>query len=295
MQRGIYMNYVTFSTRELGGKSSPFILSVAEWKAFSDYMKQCVSLPTSVDILQERICNINEGQLRTSWHRLLAEDIIYPRMVTTGLEITTKVKQSSRFWDAGGRAGIISLAQNIVAYADLICIKHHDDLNQVLLEAQNGNLSPNSKSKFINICKDLSEHALRYHQQAQTMMTYLSEFYTEIEGCKDAHQNCTDMISRIGMRNHLEYAVVHNTVTFLLGAIRRIIPSETKILPVIRKIHLIWGAISYDLKELGDDIGQDLDNLPAIIAALELELAFENWSSIRQEAEDFYKNAENFS
>ncbi|PHE31166.1 hypothetical protein [Bacillus toyonensis] len=289
------MNYVAFSTRELGGKSSPFILSVAEWRAFSDYMKECISLPTSISVLQERICNINDGQLREGWNRLLTGDAVYPMMVNTGMEITTNVKQASRFWGTGGRTEIISLAQNIVTYADLICIKHHDDLNRVLLEAQNGNLSPSTKSKFIDICNDLSEHALRYHQQAQTMMTYLSEFYTEIEGCKDAHDNCTAMISRIGMRNHLEYAVVHNTVTFLLGAIRRIIPSETKILPVIRKIHLIWGAISYDLKELGDDIGQDLDNLPAIIAALELELAFENWSAIRQEAEDFYKNAENFS
>lgn len=289
------MNYVAFSTRELGGRSSPFILSVAEWRAFSEYMKECISLPTSMDILEERICHINNGQLTESWNRLLTGDVVYPSMVNAGIGITTKVKQASRFWGNEGRAEIISLAQNIVAYADLICIKHHDDLNQVLFEAQNGNLSPNTKSKFVNICKDLSEHALRYHQQAQIMMTYLSDFYTEIEGCKDAHQNCTDMLSRIGIRNHLEYAVVHNTTTFLLGAIRRIIPSETKILPVIRKIHMIWGAISYDLKELGDDMSQDLDNLPAIIAALELELAFENWSAIREEAENFHKNAEDFS
>ncbi|WP_257154675.1 hypothetical protein [Bacillus thuringiensis] len=74
-----------------------------------------------------------------------------------------------------------------------------------------------------------------------------------------------------------------------------VIPSETKIAPVIRKIHLIWSAIFYDLKELGENMSEDLVSLPDIIAALELELAFENWSAIRQEAEDFHKNAENFS
>ncbi|WP_301183889.1 hypothetical protein [Bacillus toyonensis] len=42
-------------------------------------------------------------------------------------------------------------------------------------------------------------------------------------------------------------------------------------------------------------MSEDLVSLPDIIAALELELAFENWSAIREEAEDFYKNAENFS
>ncbi|PEN20232.1 hypothetical protein CN630_32305, partial [Bacillus wiedmannii] len=81
-------------------------------------------------------------------------------------------------WGTGGRAAIIALAQNIVAYADLICIKHRDDLNQVLLEAHNGNMSPSTKTKFIIVCKDLSEHALRYHLQSQTMLAYLSDFYT---------------------------------------------------------------------------------------------------------------------
>ncbi|KLA26213.1 hypothetical protein [Bacillus cereus] len=42
-------------------------------------------------------------------------------------------------------------------------------------------------------------------------------------------------------------------------------------------------------------MSEDLVSLPDIIAALELELAFENWSTIREEAEEFYKNAGSFS
>ncbi|EPC8411828.1 hypothetical protein ACR3AM_006321 [Bacillus thuringiensis] len=290
------MNYAAaFSTHELGGKSSPFLLSVEEWRDFSNYMKKCISLPTTQSILQERISKINNGQLTQSWFNLIERSTSYSTLVLTGTEMTTRVKEASEFWDTGGRAAIIALAQNIVAYADLICIKHRDDLNQVLLEAHNGNMSPITKTKFINICNDLSEHALKNHLQSQTMLTYLSDFYTVIGECKDTHQSCLNLISQIAIRDHLEYAVVHNTVTFLLGAISSVIPSETKILPVIRKIHLIWSAISYDLKELGENMSEDLVSLPDIIAALELELAFENWSAICEEAEDFYKNAENFS
>ncbi|MGW5983866.1 hypothetical protein ACWFOP_26440 [Bacillus mycoides] len=290
------MNYAAaFSTHELGGKSSPFLLSVEEWRAFSNYMKKCISLPTTQSILQERISNINNGQLTQSWFNLIERDTAYSTLVLTGTEMTTRVKEASGFWGTGGRAAIIALAQNIIAYANLICIKHRDDLNQVLLEAHNGNMSPSTKTKFINVCKDLSEHALRYHLESQTMLTYLSDFYTVIGDCKDTHQSCLNLIPRIAIRDHLEYAVVHNTGTFLLGAISSVIPSETKILPVIRKIHLIWSAISYDLKELGENMSEDLVSLPDIIAALELELAFENWSVIREEAEEFHKNAENFS
>ncbi|MCU4991503.1 hypothetical protein OCF10_21625 [Bacillus cereus] len=290
------MNYAAaFSTHELGGKSSPFLLSVEEWRDFSNYMKKCISLPTNQSILQERISNINNGQLTQSWFNLIERSHAYSTLVLTGTEMTTRVKEASGFWENGGRAAIIALAQNIVAYADLICVKHSDDLNQVLLEAHNGNISPSTKTRFINVCKDLSEHALIYHLQSQTMLTYLSDFYTVIGDCKDTHQNCENLISQIAIRDYLEYAVVHNTVTFLLGAIRSVIPSETKILPVIRKIHLIWSAISYDLKELWESMSEDLVSLPDIIAALELELAFENWSTIREEAEEFYKNAENFS
>ncbi|MGG1151564.1 hypothetical protein [Bacillus wiedmannii] len=289
------MNYAAFSTHELGGKSSPFLLSVEEWRAFSNYINQCVSLPTNIDSIIDAINRVKNGTLKQSLFDLRNRGSSYTRVLTTSIEMTTKVKEASLFWGAGGRVGIISLAQNIVRYADLICIKHYADLNQVLLEAQKGHLSPNTKSKFINICKDLSEHALRYHLESQTMLTYISGFYTVIRGCKDTHQNCQDTLFRVPMYNNREYEVIAHTDIYLLRSIRNVIPSEAYILPVIRKIHLIWSAISYDLKELGADLNEDLVSLPAIIAALELELAFENWSAIRQKAEDFYKNAENFS
>ncbi|PFQ36743.1 hypothetical protein COK05_29785 [Bacillus cereus] len=286
------MNPVVFPIRQLEDNNSPFILSVDEWRRFSDYMKKCNYLPINIDALEEYICTKSDGKFKESWDRLVKEDTPFCIMLFISWGVTNNIKQASLFWGNGEPAEIISLAQNIVTDTDLICIKHHDNFNQILLEAQNGNLSPNTKSKFLYICNDLSNHTLKYHQQAQKMTRDLSQFYTTIGECDYAYEKCTEMIPRIGIRNHLEYSVVYGTFTSLASQLGRVIPSETHILPIIRKIHRIWSAISYDLKELSRDMSEDLDNLPAIIAALELELAFENLSAIRKEVEYFYKNYE---
>jgi hypothetical protein len=284
-----------FAIRKLRDKNSPFILSVTEWRNLSNYMKKCISMPIDVEAIEKYICTTNDGIYKKSWDRLVDEDNAFCTMITIAWVTTLTVKSTSIFWGDGERAEIISLAHNIVTDIDLMCIKHHDDFIQVLLEAQNGNLSPNTKSKFIYMCEDLYKLTLRYHQQAQIMMGYLSKFYTEIEGCIDGYERCAGMISRIGIRNHLEFSVVSATYNSLATSVGSVIPSKTHITPLIRKIHLIFSAISYDLQEVAKDMSEDLNNLPAIIAALELELAFENLSSIRNEAEDFYKNAEDFS
>ncbi|PGQ50543.1 hypothetical protein COA16_30470, partial [Bacillus thuringiensis] len=140
-----------------------------------------------------------------------------------------------------------------------------------------------------NICKDLSSHAQTYYQQSQSMETSLSEFYSEIQKHEDTVQNWSYLRSQLALHTSNDFAVAQHTNVYLVVPVEHSVRYKENVLPVIRKVHRIWGSISYDLKELADNI-EDIENLEAFIAALELELAFENWSAIREEAEDFHKN-----
>ncbi|SDE19639.1 hypothetical protein SAMN04487767_11657 [Bacillus wiedmannii] len=287
------MNHLAFSPRELGGKDSPFLLTIDEWRKFANYLNDWISAPTSIDHVKERIYSILDGKLKKNWDRLITTPA-FRRLVEEAIATKLSVREKCNFWNNGGHKDILILSQNIVAFADLIIIKYYNDLNQVILEAQNGKLSPNTKSKFINICKDLSNHAQTYYQQSQSMTTSLSEFYSEIHKYEGRVQEWSRLMSNLSLLNSDDFAVAQNTVVYLVAPVMHLVQFKDSVLAVIRKVHRIWSAISYDLKELADNI-EDIENLEELIAALELELAFEDWKAIRDEAENFYKNAENFS
>ncbi|OAB42159.1 hypothetical protein [Paenibacillus glacialis] len=286
------MNHLVFSPRELGGKYSPFLLTIDEWRQFANYLNNCISAPTRVDQLRILISNIHEGKFIKSWDSLIQRDS-FRIGVEEATAFTSKVKEECDFWDNGGHKGILILSQNIVAFADLITIKYYNDLNQIISEALNGKLSPNTKSKFVNICKDLSNHAQTYYQQSQSMATSISEFYSVILECDAVINKCKPPIIN-SMRTADDYVVVNNIFRFLFRPLTTMAIYRDSVLPIIRKVHRIWSAISYDLKDTADNI-EDIENLEEFIAALELELAFEDWKQIRDEAENFYKNASNIS
>lgn len=243
--------------------------------------------------MKERIYLILDGKVKSNWDRLITTST-FRRLVEEALAIKLNVREKCRFWNNGGHKDILILSQNIVAFADLITIKYFNDLNQVILEAQNGKLSPNTKSKFVNMCKDLSNHAQTFYQQSQSIATSLSEFYSEIQKYEEIVPTWSYLMSQLPLYNSNDFVVAQNTVVYLVAPVKHLIQFKENVLPVIRKVHRIWGSISYDLKELADNI-EDIENLEEFIAALELELAFEDWKAIRDEAENFYKNAENFS
>ncbi|WP_241139237.1 hypothetical protein [Bacillus mycoides] len=287
------MNHLAFSPRELGGKDSPFLLTIEEWRSFANYLNKWISAPTSIDQVKERIYLILDGKVKSNWDRLIITST-FRRLVEEALATKLNVREKCRFWNNGGHKDILILSQNIVAFADLITIKYFNDLNQVILEAQNGKLSPNTKSKFVNMCKDLSNHAQTFYQQSQSIATSLSEFYSEIQKYEEIVPTWSYLMSQLPLYNSNDFVVAQNTVVYLVAPVKHLIQFKENVLPVIRKVHRIWGSISYDLKELADNI-EDIENLEEFIAALELELAFEDWKAIRDEAENFYKNAENFS
>ncbi|KXY42565.1 hypothetical protein MHB70_26765 [Bacillus sp. FSL M7-1020] len=287
------MNHLAFSPRELGGKDSPFLLTIEEWRSFANYLNKWISAPTSIDQVKERIYLILDGKVKSNWDRLITTST-FRRLVEEAIATKLNVIEKCRFWENGGHKDILIIAQNIVAFADLISIKYHNDLNQVISEAQTGKLSPNTKSKFINICKDLSSHAQTYYQQSQSMETSLSEFYSEIQKYEETVQTWSYLMSQLPLQNSNDFVVAQNTVVYLVAPVMSLVQYKESVCTVIRKVHRIWSAISYDLKELADNI-EDIENLEEFIAALELELAFEDWKTIRDEAENFYKNAENFS
>ncbi|HDR7849789.1 hypothetical protein COI41_30610 [Bacillus toyonensis] len=287
------MNHLAFSPRELGGKDSPFLLTIEEWRSFANYLNKWISAPTSIDQVKERIYLILDGKVKSNWDRLIITST-FRRLVEEALATKLNVREKCRFWNNGGHKDILILSQNIVAFADLITIKYFNDLNQVILEAQNGKLSPNTKSKFVNMCKDLSNHAQTFYQQSQSIATSLSEFYSEIQKYEEIVPTWSYLMSQLPLYNSNDFVVAQNTVVYLVAPVKHLIQFKENVLPVIRKVHRIWGSISYDLKELADNI-EDIENLEEFIAALELELAFEDWKAIRNEAENFYKNAENFS
>ncbi|PGW27137.1 hypothetical protein COD95_02390 [Bacillus thuringiensis] len=287
------MNHLAFSPRELGGKDSPFLLTIEEWRKFAKYLNDWMSEPTSIDQVKEAIYRIRDGIFKQNWDRLITTSA-FRRLVEESIATKLIIREKCRFWDNGGCKDILILSQNIVAFADMITIKYYNDLNQIILEAQDGELFPNTKAKFINICKDLSSHAQTYYQQSQSMEISLSEFYSEIQKHEDTVQNWSYLRSQLALHTSNDFAVAQHTNVYLVVPVEHSVRYKENVLPVIRKVHRIWGSISYDLKELADNI-EDIENLEAFIAALELELAFENWSAIREEAEDFHKNAENFS
>ncbi|OOR09349.1 hypothetical protein BW897_28055 [Bacillus cereus] len=287
------MNHLAFSPRELGGKNSPFLLTIEEWRSFANYLNKWISAPTSIDQVKERIYLILDGKVKSNWDRLITTST-FRRLVEEAITTKLNVIEKCRFWDNGGHKDILIIAQNIVVFADLISIKYHNDLNQVISEAQAGKLSPNTKSKFVNICKDLSSHAQTYYQQSQSMETSLSEFYSEIQKYEETVQTWSYLMSQLPLQNSNDFVVAQNTVVYLVAPVMSLVQYKDSVCTVIRKVHRIWSAISYDLKELADNI-EDIENLEEFIAALELELAFEDWKAIRDEAENFYKNAENFS
>ncbi|MBJ7968156.1 hypothetical protein JDS84_32590, partial [Bacillus cereus] len=108
-----------------------------------------------IDQVKERIYLILDGKVKSNWDRLITTST-FRRLVEEAITTKLNVIEKCRFWDNGGHKDILIIAQNIVVFADLISIKYHNDLNQVISEAQAGKLSPNTKSKFVNICKDLS-------------------------------------------------------------------------------------------------------------------------------------------
>ncbi|MBJ7950357.1 MULTISPECIES: hypothetical protein [Bacillus cereus group] len=287
------MNHLAFSPRELGGKNSPFLLTIEEWRSFANYLNKWISAPTSIDQVKERIYLILDGKVKSNWDRLITTST-FRRLVEEAITTKLNVIEKCRFWDNGGHKDILIIAQNIVVFADLISIKYHNDLNQVISEAQAGKLSPNTKSKFVNICKDLSSHAQTYYQQSQSMETSLSEFYSEIQKYEETVQTWSYLMSQLPLQNSNDFVVAQNTVVYLVAPVMSLVQYKDSVCTVIRKVHRIWSAISYDLKELADNI-EDIENLEEFIAALEFELAFEDWKAIRDEAENFYKNAENFS
>ncbi|MBY0596206.1 hypothetical protein [Bacillus bingmayongensis] len=287
------MNHLAFSPRELGGKDSPFLLTIEEWRSFANYLNKWISAPTSIDQVKERIYLILDGKVKSNWDRLITTST-FRRLVEEAIATKLNVREKCRFWNNGGHKDILILSQNIVAFADMITIKYFNDLNQVILEAQNGKLSPNTKSKFVNMCKDLSNHAQTFYQQSQSIATSLSEFYSEIQKYEEIVPTWSYLMSQLPLYNSNDFVVAQNTVVYLVAPVKHLIQFKENVLPVIRKVHRIWGSISYDLKELADNI-EDIENLEEFIAALELELAFEDWKAIRNEAENFYKNAENFS
>ncbi|QWH64227.1 hypothetical protein EXW39_29730 (plasmid) [Bacillus mycoides] len=287
------MNHLAFSPRELGGENSPFLLTIEEWRSFANYLNKWISAPTSIDQVKERIYLILDGKVKSNWDRLITTST-FRRLVEEAITTKLNVIEKCRFWDNGGHKDILIIAQNIVVFADLISIKYHNDLNQVISEAQAGKLSPNTKSKFVNICKDLSSHAQTYYQQSQSMETSLSEFYSEIQKYEETVQTWSYLMSQLPLQNSNDFVVAQNTVVYLVAPVMSLVQYKDSVCTVIRKVHRIWSAISYDLKELADNI-EDIENLEEFIAALELELAFEDWKAIRDEAENFYKNAENFS
>ncbi|MBJ7961477.1 hypothetical protein ACFVV6_25500 [Bacillus mycoides] len=287
------MNNLAFSPRELGGKHSPFLLTIDEWRSFAQYLNRWISAPTSIDQVKERMYLVLDGKVKSNWDRLITTST-FSRLVEEAIATKLNVREKCRFWDNGGHKDILIIAQNIVAFADLISIKYYNDLNQVISEALTGKLSPNTKSKFINICKDLSNHAQTYYQQSQSLATSLSEFYSEIQKYEEAEQTWSYLMSQLPLQNSNDFVVAQNTVVYLVAPVMSLIRNKEFVLPVIRKVHRIWSAISYDLKELADNI-DDIENLEEFIAALELELAFEDWKAIRDEAENFYKNAINIS
>ncbi|PGH82598.1 hypothetical protein CN899_16520 [Bacillus thuringiensis] len=287
------MNHLAFSPRELGGKDSPFLLTIEEWRSFANYLNKWISAPTSIDQVKERIYLILDGKVKSNWDRLIITST-FRRLVEEALATKLNVREKCRFWNNGGHKDILILSQNIVAFADLITIKYFNDLNQVILETQNGKLSPSTKSKFVNMCKDLSNHAQTFYQQSQSIATSLSEFYSEIQKYEEIVPTWSYLMSQLPLYNSNDFVVAQNTVVYLVAPVKHLIQFKENVLPVIRKVHRIWGSISYDLKELADNI-EDIENLEEFIAALELELAFEDWKAIRDEAENFYKNAENFS
>ncbi|KXY28650.1 hypothetical protein AT268_15345 [Bacillus cereus] len=287
------MNHLAFSPRELGGKSSPFLLTIEEWRSFAHYLNRWISAPTSIDQVRERIYFILDGKVKNNWDRLITTSI-FRELVEEAIATKLNVREKCRFWDNGGHKDILILSQNIVAFADLISIKYYNDLNQVIFEAQNGKLTPNTKFKFINICKDLSNHAQTYYQQSQSMAISLSEFYSEIQKYEETVQTWSHRMSYLSLHDSNDFVVAQNTVVYLVAPVMNLVQSKEFVFPVIRKVHRIWSAISYDLKELADNI-DDIENLEEFIAALELELAFEDWKAIRDEAENFYKNAINIS
>ncbi|MBK5345701.1 hypothetical protein JFU03_20950 [Bacillus sp. TH44] len=287
------MNHLAFSPRELGGENSPFLLTIEEWRSFANYLNKWISAPTSIDQVKERIYLILDGKVKSNWDRLITTST-FRRLVEEAITTKLNVIEKCRFWDNGGHKDILIIAQNMVVFADLISIKYHNDLNQVISEAQAGKLSPNTKSKFVNICKDLSSHAQTYYQQSQSMETSLSEFYSEIQKYEETVQTWSYLMSQLPLQNSNDFVVAQNTVVYLVAPVMSLVQYKDSVCTVIRKVHRIWSAISYDLKELADNI-EDIENLEEFIAALELELAFEDWKAIRDEAENFYKNAENFS
>ncbi|KMP23658.1 MULTISPECIES: hypothetical protein [Bacillus cereus group] len=287
------MNNLAFSPRELGGKYSPFLLTIDEWRSFARYLNGWISAPTSIDQVKERMYLVLDGKVKKNWDRLITTSV-FRELVEEAIATKLNVREKCRFWENGGHKDILIIAQNIVSFADLISIKYYNDLNQVILEAQTGKLSPNTKSKFINICKDLSNHAQTYYQQSQSMATSLSEFYSEIQKYEETVQTWSHRMSYLSLQNSNDFVVAQNTVVYLVAPVMHLVQFKEHVSLVIRKVHRIWSAISYDLKELADNI-DDIENLEEFIAALELELAFEDWKAIRDEAENFYKNAINIS
>ncbi|ANC11100.1 MULTISPECIES: hypothetical protein [Bacillus cereus group] len=283
------MNHLAFSPRELGGKDSPFLLTIEEWLTFTNYLKKWISDPTSID----QVRDIHGERYKKNWDKLITTSA-FRRVVEEALATKLIVREKCKFWNNEGRKDILILSQNIVSFADMITIKYYIDLNQIISEAQDGKLSPNTKSKFINICEDLSNHAQTFYQQSQAMATSLSEFYSEIQKHEGTVQNWSHLMSQFALHTSDDFTVAQNTVVNLVAPVMQLVRYNEYVLPVIRKVHRIWGSISYDLKELADNI-EDIENLEAFIAALELELAFEDWKAIRDEAENFYKNAENSS
>ncbi|EOO23733.1 hypothetical protein IIU_06937 [Bacillus cereus VD133] len=282
-----------FSTHGLGGKTSPFLLTKDEWTYFIDLLNKCSSAPTSIEDVQEHIYSKLDGKFKTSWDRLI-ETYAFSTMVKDAIEINKKLRVQCGFWGDGGKASFLFLSQNIVDYANFICVDHINDLNKVIQEVQGGKVSSEMKSKFVKICNDLSNHAQTYLKNAQPLIESISTFYEDIENCEEELNRVKDLIPQIPMYNSDDFGMANVTVIFLMSSIIDLADSKEGTVPILNKIHGIWDALSYDLKETGEDIEKGIVDVDSFIAGLELELAIEDWRVVGEEANNFYQNINDF-
>ncbi|WOA60782.1 hypothetical protein [Bacillus mycoides] len=283
------MTQAFFFPKELGGVGSPFLLTIEEWRKFADYLNTCVTAPTSLEQVRERIYRIMDGKYKESWDKL-EQSNSFRSMIAEAVQINIDVKNHSQFWDRNGHKGMIALAQNIVHYAELINTSYHLDLQKVIQESTQGSLSSQTKQRFIQICEDLSTRSQAFNKQARNVVEELLAFYNEIKKCEARLEECKKWIPRIPIQNADQYSVVHNTFTYCVGPIIKIVIQKNAILPVLQKVDNIWDALGYDLNEIAQLIKEGASNSDELIAALELELSLASWKIIQKEAEAFYKN-----
>ncbi|WP_139490033.1 hypothetical protein [Brevibacillus dissolubilis] len=292
----------SFFPSELGGKNSPFVLSTQEWTVFYEYVQIFISSPSSLDELQQQITNKFGPFAGTVWYTFVHMGT-FSGDVQACVSYLAKYKNDCQVWRDSNHDNIILLGQSIADYAKVIDQQYRNDINEIIKEARQGKISPETKEKFIQICNSLKAQSESYYAQVQPVISSLHDFYVDLQSSHDTLTNLYNTLEQ----DFAEYTLVagmfalgplaiylaqYMAQLFQLSDIPPFIDTiQSTLLPIVQKVHGIWDGISGDLGAITDQMEKLTDeDLSPFILRIRLDSALDDWAAVSDEAQQFVES-----